>query len=80
MVVSFWNIRGFNKSLKLNGVLDHVKKNKVVVMGILETKLKQQRVRDIVKYKFRSWATCDNFQHHSNGRILIIWMADKVDP
>ena len=48
-------------------------------MGILETKLKQQRIREIVEHKFKSWVTCDNFWHHLNARILIIWKNDRVD-
>ena len=78
MLVSFWNIRGFNKPLKHNGVLDHIRKNKVAVMGILETKLKKQSIKDIVRRKFRSWQVTDNFQHNPNGRILIMWKEDKV--
>ncbi|GFZ12866.1 hypothetical protein Acr_23g0012510 [Actinidia rufa] len=77
MIASFWNIRGFNKPLKQNGVLDHTRKNKVVIMGILESKLKQQRMKDIVRKKFRSWRIADNFQNNPTGRILIIWKEDK---
>ncbi|GFY93055.1 hypothetical protein Acr_08g0014510 [Actinidia rufa] len=58
---------------------EYIRKNKVDVMGILETKLKSQRTREVVKSKFRRWAMWDNFQHHPNGRIMIIWKADKVD-
>lgn len=78
MIASFWNIRGFNKPLKQNGVLDHTRKNKVVIMGILESKLKQQRMKDIVRKKFRRWRIADNFQNNPNGHILIIWKEDKV--
>ena len=61
MIVSVWNIRGFNKPLKHNGVLDHIRENKVVIMGILETKLKHQRMKDIVLKKFSRWQILDNF-------------------
>ncbi|PSS19299.1 Endonuclease [Actinidia chinensis var. chinensis] len=79
MIVSCWNIRGFNKHLKQDGVLSHIRKNKVDIMGILETKLNHQSNRDMVKHKFRNWGIWDNFHQHPNGRIMIIWKADKVD-
>ncbi|XP_057515007.1 uncharacterized protein LOC130796657 [Actinidia eriantha] len=64
MIVASWNIRGMNKSLKQNGILEFTLKNKVDIMRILETKLKHQRTRDAVKHKFRRWAMWDNFQQH----------------
>ena len=76
MIVSSLNIRGLNKPLKQNVILNHVKKNKVAVMGILETKLNQQKLKEIVRKKFRRWKAADNFQHNPNGRILIIWKED----
>ncbi|GFZ07108.1 hypothetical protein Acr_19g0000450 [Actinidia rufa] len=78
-LVARWNIRGMNKPLKQNGILEYTRKNKVDIMGILETKLKHQRTRDVVKHNFRRWATWDNFQQQPNGKIMIIWKADKVD-
>ena len=78
MIISSWNIRGFNKSLKQNGVLNHVKKNRIDVMGILETKIRKHRMLDILRNKFRGWEMVDNFHHSPNGRILIIWRGDKA--
>ena len=79
MIVSSWNIRGLNTPLKQNGIFKHVKKNKVVVMGILETKIRNHRIMERIKKKFRDWEMADNFQHSPNGRILIIWKGDMVD-
>ncbi|GFZ01947.1 hypothetical protein Acr_15g0005560 [Actinidia rufa] len=70
---------GLNSPLKQNGIAKHVKKNKVVVMGILETKLNQQSLKDFISRKFRSWTVAENFQHNPNGQILIIWQKDKVE-
>ncbi|GFZ12807.1 hypothetical protein Acr_23g0011920 [Actinidia rufa] len=74
-----WNIRGFNKSLKHKGILEHLKKNNVDILGILETKLKHQRIKDVVRKKFNRWKAVDNFQSNPNGRILIFWREDKVE-
>ncbi|GFZ00592.1 eukaryotic translation initiation factor 4E [Actinidia rufa] len=72
-------VRGLNKPLKQNGILSHVRKNKIVIMGILETKLKNQRMIEIVNKEFRCWQAADNLSHSPNGRILIIWKSDKVN-
>ena len=79
MIVSFWNIRGLNLPLKQNGVLKHVRKNKVAIMGLLETKLNQQSLRNFISRRFKNWRVAENFQHNPNGRILIIWQEDRVD-
>ncbi|XP_057481140.1 uncharacterized protein LOC130768162 [Actinidia eriantha] len=79
MIVSSWNIRGLNRPLKKNGILKHVKKNKIAVMGILETKLDQHSLKGFISRKFKRWRVADNFQHNPNGRILIIWQEDKVE-
>ena len=55
-----------------------MKKHKVEIMGILETKLKRQNSKDVVKHKFRRWATFDNFHNHQAGRILVLWNPAKV--
>ena len=41
MIIAFWNIRGLNKPLKQNGISKYMRKNKVSIMGVLETKLSQ---------------------------------------
>ncbi|GFY91064.1 hypothetical protein Acr_07g0012600 [Actinidia rufa] len=78
MIISSWNIRGLNSPLKQNGVLNHARRNKVDIMGILETKLSKQSLEDIARRKFRSWRVKDNFLLNPNGRILILWKEDKV--
>ena len=79
MIVFFWNIRGLNRPLKQNGIVKHVKKNKISIMEILETKFDQHSLKGFNSRKFRRWKVVENFQHNPNGRILIIWQGDKVD-
>ncbi|GFY83129.1 hypothetical protein Acr_02g0013690 [Actinidia rufa] len=48
-----------------------------------KTKIKRQSMLGIVKKKFRSWQTTDNFQQDPNGRIpngriMILWQEDRV--
>ena len=48
--------------LKQNGVLKHVRKNNVAIMGILETKLSQQRSEGIARKNlgFGMWQITSN--------------------
>ena len=78
MILSCWNIRGFNTPLKQNGILKHIRQHKIAVMGVLETKLSKHRLESIARKKFRGWTIADNFQHHPNGRIMIIWKESMV--
>ncbi|KAK4383090.1 hypothetical protein Sango_2810200 [Sesamum angolense] len=39
MRIGFWNVRGFNRPLKHNGVAHLIKNNRLCLLGILETKL-----------------------------------------
>jgi len=39
MIIASWNIRGFSKALKHNGVNHLIKKHEIDILGLLETKL-----------------------------------------
>ena len=78
MIISFWNIRVLNKPLKQNGILKHLRKTRAAIMGIMETKLSQLALDSISRSKFRDWKIANNFSHHPNGRIMIIWKEDLV--
>ncbi|GFS43605.1 hypothetical protein Acr_00g0086040 [Actinidia rufa] len=62
----------------LSGVLKFLKTNKVAIMGIMETKLNHQMFEGIARNKFFGWRVANNFIHHPNGRILVIWKEDLV--
>ncbi|GFS44393.1 hypothetical protein Acr_00g0090060 [Actinidia rufa] len=40
--------------------------------------IKRQSMLGIMKKKFRSWQTTDNFQQDPNGRIMILWQENRV--
>ncbi|XP_057953041.1 uncharacterized protein LOC131147481 [Malania oleifera] len=75
--MAFWNIRGFNKPLKQNGVLDFIRKNKVDVLGLLETKLSMTTLDNLMKRKFQNWNQINNFSLHK-GRILVLWNPQRI--
>ncbi|GFS40427.1 hypothetical protein Acr_00g0068490 [Actinidia rufa] len=69
----------FARFLQLRSRKRHIRKNKVAIMGILETKLSQQSLDGIARKKFRFWRMEDNFQLNPNGRILILRKDDRVN-
>ena len=78
MIISSWNIRGLNSPLKQNGVLKHLRKIRPAIMGLIETKLKQQSLERLARNKLWSWKMADNSCHHPNGRIIVIWKEELV--
>jgi len=78
MIVACWNIRGFARPLKHNGVKHLIKQQSIDVLGLLETKLSQEKLSWILSRKFQGWACINNFDVHAAGRILVIWNPGKV--
>ncbi|GFY85411.1 hypothetical protein Acr_04g0001490 [Actinidia rufa] len=64
--------------LKQNGILKHIKKNKVCIIGVLETKLTQQSLEGMVGKKFKFWKSKNNLELNPHGRILILCKEDKA--
>ncbi|KAI5652780.1 hypothetical protein M9H77_29967 [Catharanthus roseus] len=50
-----------------------VEYSNVVGFGLLETKLEEGKLFDIMKWKFREWKVMYNFNMHAAGRMVIIW-------
>ncbi|GFZ16285.1 hypothetical protein Acr_25g0006940 [Actinidia rufa] len=78
MIISSWNIRGLNLPLSKNGVLNHLRKVRPAIMGLIETKLKKQSLDKLARNKLWNWRIADNLCHHPNGRIIVIWKEDLV--
>lgn len=74
MIVASWNIRGIHPAHKRDGVRGFLREHSVSLMGIFETKIKADVVRQMMQRQFRGW----DFFHNSTspdtpGRILTIW-------
>ncbi|KAK4413653.1 hypothetical protein Salat_2778100 [Sesamum alatum] len=72
MKIGFWNMRGFNRPLKHNGVAHLIKNNQLCLLGILETKLAASAIPRILSQSFPGWCQTNNFDTITGGRILII--------
>ncbi|KAK4438304.1 hypothetical protein Salat_0164700 [Sesamum alatum] len=79
MKIGFWNVRGFNRPLKHNGVAHLIKNNNLCLLGILETKLAASTIPRILHRSFPGWCQANNFDMITGGRILIIWNPAVID-
>ncbi|XP_062080436.1 uncharacterized protein LOC133785198 [Humulus lupulus] len=71
-----WNVRGLNKRNKQIYVVDICKINKIGIGALLETKIKGDRVKDVMNSSFMGW---DYYSSRSlEGRILLTWKASWV--
>lgn len=79
MIFATWNIRGFHRPLKQNGIVHLIHSQNVDVCGILETKCNRSMVRRFVENKLNGWSFDDNFDTIAGGRILLVWNPLKVE-
>ncbi|KAL0286498.1 UNVERIFIED_CONTAM: hypothetical protein Sangu_2730000 [Sesamum angustifolium] len=79
MKIEFWNVRGFNRPLKHNGVAHLIKNNRFCLLDILETKLTTSAIARIIDRSFLGWCQTNNFDTIASGRILIIWNPSVID-
>ncbi|XP_062080392.1 uncharacterized protein LOC133785152 [Humulus lupulus] len=74
--IGSWNVRGLNNKDKQDSVLEFCNVNKIGVGGVLETKLKGNKVQELMDKKFANW---DFFNSPTvEGRLLIIWRKGFV--
>ncbi|XP_062080369.1 uncharacterized protein LOC133785130 [Humulus lupulus] len=74
--IGSWNVRGLNKKGKQEVVLEFCNVNKIGIGGLLETKLKGNKVQELMDNKFTNW------EFHTSpiveGRLLIKWRKSFV--
>ncbi|XP_074288556.1 uncharacterized protein LOC141613710 [Silene latifolia] len=70
MIISSWNIRGFNDPIKQQEVRGYLAMNKIEVFGLLETRVRLNNAAAISRL-FSSYRTLNNYSHHHNGRIWV---------
>ncbi|XP_074314012.1 uncharacterized protein LOC141649216 [Silene latifolia] len=73
MIISSWNIRGFNKPLKHLEVIYFLKNSHIDILGLLETRVRKHKASKILKNKFGRYKSFTNYNSHSNGRIWLLW-------
>ena len=73
MKLLFWNVRGFNQSLKQKKVVNRVRKRNVEVVCLLETRVKKNKMQEIISNKFPGWRFLHNYDYAYNRRIWLLW-------
>lgn len=72
MIISSWNIRGYNDPVKHGFVHGHVTQHKVDVLALLETRVRPGKEDSLLR-KWRVWNHANNMPMARNGRIWLFW-------
>ncbi|XP_011083347.1 uncharacterized protein LOC105165891 [Sesamum indicum] len=79
MKIGFWNVRGFNRPLKHNGVAHLINNNRLCLLGILETKLTASSIQKILSRSLPGWCQAKTFDTIAGGRILVVCDPAIID-
>ena len=78
MIIS-WNVRGCNNIAKVREINFRLSDLQVAVAILVETRVKEGKSMSIRKKLGQRWCYLDNYTHHPNGRIWILWDPTQVD-
>ncbi|XP_070046216.1 uncharacterized protein [Nicotiana tomentosiformis] len=73
MIIAIWNIRGLNKPFKQKEFKLFLNKNKVDLIGCIETRVKEPKSKIILNKIVPGWEACYNYPNAVNGRIWLLW-------
>lgn len=73
--ITCWNIRGLNGPRKQKDVLSFCRKNKVGLLGLVETKVRLCNY-DKVAQDFPGWLQCVQYNDQEKGRLWPIWIPE----
>ncbi|GAV76604.1 hypothetical protein CFOL_v3_20077, partial [Cephalotus follicularis] len=68
-----WNVRGLNNPSKHREVSHFILSNKISLLALLETRLRESNVNHVVKSIRRQWHFCSNHNASLPGRIVVMW-------
>lgn len=73
MACFFWNVRGFNKTLKHSVVKEWISNKEMKFGCVLETRVKEKKAERILKEVFKEWTAMTNYDCSQGGRIWVMW-------
>lgn len=77
----FWNMRGFNKSIKHGVVRNWIRDNSMLFGCLTETRVKEKKAERIMEEVFKGWSFMENYEHNRLGRIWVVWKPEvRVTP
>ncbi|XP_075091856.1 uncharacterized protein LOC142172006 [Nicotiana tabacum] len=68
-----WNVRGLNKRYKQKEIATYHKENKVKLVGLVETRVKDHNACKISRKIAPGWEFETNYASAVNGRVWILW-------
>lgn len=77
MILLSWNIRGLNNPNKIKEIKQYLESNHVCLVGLMETRVKENNEKNIQKKFDSNWAWASNYEHHRKGRLWVGWRKDQ---
>ncbi|XP_060170305.1 uncharacterized protein LOC132601217 [Lycium barbarum] len=74
-----WNIRGTNKRYKQRELCTYIRDNHFKLVGLVETRVKQDKAAAIANKIAPGWKMVHNYSHAINGRIWVLWDDNIYD-
>ncbi|GKG57413.1 RNA-directed DNA polymerase, eukaryota, reverse transcriptase zinc-binding domain protein, partial [Tanacetum coccineum] len=77
--IAAWNVRGLGKSSKQNAVRNLIADEKLSICAVLETRMKDNKIKEIRNRVFDRWNWYDNAIEYSRRcRVLIGWDSERI--
>lgn len=73
MLFASWNVRGLNSPNKQNEVKNFIASNKLGLVDLIETQIREIHYISTLSNMFRGWGSFIKNAHHPHGRIWIVW-------
>lgn len=67
-----WNVRGINTLGKYHEVISRLKHMNPDISILIETRVKPNSAKKVMKKFDKKWNMIDNYVNHNNGRIWIL--------
>lgn len=71
--------KGLNAPAKQNEIKMCLNNSSADVIGLLETRVKEENMEKIVASNFSNWIIDHNYGSHRGGRIWVMWNPNSVD-
>lgn len=78
MILSTWNIRSMNESLKCVEVRKYLNQHSIQVCGLLETRVRCQNITKVSKRFGSQWSWVHSYTFSPKGRIWVGWLSSEI--
>ncbi|XP_070004802.1 uncharacterized protein [Nicotiana sylvestris] len=79
MKLATWNVSGLNKTYKQKEMKMFIKNNNILILAIIEHRVKESNAIAILKKIVTGWSWCHNYNHNRRGKIWIGWDQNVVN-